>query len=98
MNNAYFFVGMAIVRLLAKAEDLPEHHSIGPHITLCGEATILHALWRHPAYGQHARSTNLTATTKLINSMQHLMPCQNESRWTKISKAKKIESIEKLQQ
>lgn len=48
-RDSDLIVGELVPGLLAVGEDLPQHHSKAPHITLCGEPPVHDALWGHPA-------------------------------------------------
>ena len=54
----YLVVGELVPRLLAVAEDLPQHDAVAPHVRLDSEGPVQDALWRHPADRQHGRVTS----------------------------------------
>ena len=39
-----------------------------PDVAFCGEAAVLHALWRHPAYRQHPSTADLQERKKTFES------------------------------
>ena len=55
----HLFIGVSVVGLFAVGEDLPEDHAVAPDVAFRGEATVLHALWRHPTYRQHPCAADL---------------------------------------
>ena len=52
-------VGELVPGLLAVREDLPQHHTEAPHVTLCGEPPVHDALRGHPADRQHRVTAHL---------------------------------------